>query len=60
MTGSAESPASPDRELSHLYRLAEDIVEAITRPTPDWCAIAPDARELADLIDQRCAQATNP
>src|ERR1044072_5676411 len=48
MTGLAGTPASPDLELSHLYRLAEDIVEGITRPAPDWCDIAPDARELAD------------
>ena len=52
-----ERPTSPDPDLSHLYRLAERIVEAITDRAPDWCAIAPQARELADLIDERCAEA---
>jgi hypothetical protein len=57
MTRLPEPPASPDPELSHLYRLAEGIVAAVTQPAPDWCAIAKAAQALTELIQDRCTAA---
>lgn len=54
MTHSSELPESPDPALSHLFRLAEGIVEKITGRTPDWCQVARDARELAERAQERC------
>jgi ABC-type transporter Mla subunit MlaD len=51
--------AARDPALSHLYRLAEGIVNEITGRSPDWCQIARDAQQLAEHADQKCCGLNN-
>ena len=50
--GEATTAVQPEAGRERIYGLVEDLTDGVAAEDPDWAALAPEARELAALVQQ--------